>query len=849
MNKYIRMPSSLVTTKRLWMAAILIMPLMIFWGQILGNRTISFNPLSDASTSAALPLLDPAAGSFQDEPWLHYIGSHWKIGEFPLINQDNGLGDPLLTNFQSGALYPLNIVLVLLPLSSSRFFDIFALLHIVLLVWGTALLAKRYTSNGLVAILVAGALGTSLAVTYNINMVHFRVFTWTPWLALIVIDLLRGRAAPLRIILLAVFMWCMLSAGNPQEALMDLLAVAVLAVAEMLRTPCPVKRTLRVIASLTSATLLCAPLVLIYLENIRNGNLFSVSNPIRSESSITWPWMLDFIVPRGGGFAGNWFRVKAQADMQYAIPVIWLCGLASFGRSLVRCEFSLRSTMWSLALLLAIMTGLAKIVGFGPWSWLQHIPLLNGLRFTKYSVYLVFIMLPLVVIGLNHLIDDGGLTKYRDKMSRAAFVSIAVVALFLVAILALLLDKTWIPSRNSPGFLWFTLGVISSLILAVVLPWIFISRRRMPLLLVTLCIFSLVTRGDEWPTRKPYPNTNVRTLPEIQPADLSDGNWDHGVHRNLAGFFVTDPSQLTLIEPGDKLIDPEHNIRTVLRISGDQVWLDGPRLDPKKDGYPDVYHVDPKVAIRQALASPDPSHYPRVAELLTPNSNLIQGLTSPWVFDPIMNSRYRKWMNRSFDMVNSTFWMQPKPDHPLSEKQTDLLWFLGVGLIRGYAIESTPLYRSIGDQLYVSTGAVFPECIVEPEQAVPALETLFSSGKYADLGKKSLSLGHPCKITRLGPNELQIGSDAVSKDSRVVISRIYDPGWRGANVKSFAGTLLSFQTEGTKIHQTLRYRPIGWAGSWLISLIGGLSLAILAFGSTLYRLLHTAWASRRARLL
>ncbi|MGQ9870575.1 hypothetical protein [Leptodesmis sp.] len=111
------------------------------------NYTISFN---EASTDFSkrfgklLPVVDPAAGSQQDHPWLFHIGIALRQGEIPFINLDNGLGAFLLESLQSGVLYPPNLLLPVMDLSSSQFFDLFQVLHILLLAIGSFLLFRLY---------------------------------------------------------------------------------------------------------------------------------------------------------------------------------------------------------------------------------------------------------------------------------------------------------------------------------------------------------------------------------------------------------------------------------------------------------------------------------------------------------------------------------------------------------------------------------------------------------------------------------------------------------------------------------------------------------------------------------
>jgi hypothetical protein len=80
----------------------------------------------------------------------------------------------------------------------------------------------------------------------------------------------------------------------------------------------------------------------------------------------------------------------------------------------------------------------------------------------------------------------------------------------------------------------------------------------------------------------------------LRPSSLCDANWTNGVwtqHASAAAFFVSDASLLRRIAPGDRLRFARSGERTIQRIDGDQVWLEGPSLDPHGDGYPHAVEV------------------------------------------------------------------------------------------------------------------------------------------------------------------------------------------------------------------------------------------------------------------
>ncbi|MBD1878303.1 hypothetical protein [Coleofasciculus sp. FACHB-T130] len=67
---------------------------------------------------------------------------------------------------------------------------------------------------------------------------------------------------------------------------------------------------------------------------------------------------------------------------------------------------------------------------------------------------------------------------------------------------------------------------------------------------------------------------------------LSDKNWINGISRFAPGFFVSDISELVNIRPGDIATFTKSGSRTITAINGDQVYVEGTKLDPVADGYP-----------------------------------------------------------------------------------------------------------------------------------------------------------------------------------------------------------------------------------------------------------------------
>ena len=82
-------------------------------------------------------------------------------------------------------------------------------------------------------------------------------------------------------------------------------------------------------------------------------------------------------------------------------------------------------------------------------------------------------------------------------------------------------------------------------------------------------------------------------LSRLRASSLCDDNWTKGIwiHDPRAGFFVADYSDLSTLRPGSRLRFRASGERIVESLTGDQVWLLGPALDPAEDGYPQPIEV------------------------------------------------------------------------------------------------------------------------------------------------------------------------------------------------------------------------------------------------------------------
>lgn len=89
--------------------------------------------------------------------------------------------------------------------------------------------------------------------------------------------------------------------------------------------------------------------------------------------------------------------------------------------------------------------------------------------------------------------------------------------------------------------------------------------------------------GATWPAKRHSSDEKTITL---QAVDFSDANWERGILRARAGFFVQDPTGVSELHECDTVKFADGTTREITAIDGRNVYLDGEALDPKTTGFP-----------------------------------------------------------------------------------------------------------------------------------------------------------------------------------------------------------------------------------------------------------------------
>jgi hypothetical protein len=179
--------------------------------------------------------------ALQFVPWRDYGFDLVRHGTLPLWNPFNGAGAPLLANYQSALLYPLNWPGLILPLAWTM--SVSAVVHLFLAGWGmwrlTGQLGLPRLGRGVSALAfgMTGYLVARLGTYPTISAA-----AWLPWLVWAAIGVIeRGRRRDFA--WLAWFTALLLLAGHAQTAWYSLLLTGVIALVWTLRHPARRTRT------------------------------------------------------------------------------------------------------------------------------------------------------------------------------------------------------------------------------------------------------------------------------------------------------------------------------------------------------------------------------------------------------------------------------------------------------------------------------------------------------------------------------------------------------------------------------------------------------------------------------
>jgi len=477
----------------------------------------------DPDRSLFLALFDDPAPRFSFYPWLVETARQFRAGYFPLWCAEEGLGFPLLANYQSSPLNPFNLAFAVWP--SLKFLDFMLVLKLFLLGAFTYFFALEIGLSPISGLLSAIVIAFSGYVSKNINEVDLNTELWLPAALILAEKILKSGARLLWFLLLSLVSCLALIGGNPEAAFYFLLFITLYF---LLRGGWAGRRqSLVIILSFLFALLLSSAQLLSFIEylgfgwTIHDPNLHTIARaPARWAFSLFFPWLFG---PNRTGPAQLFF-------MSYIGLIPVMLALFSFSAPQKRhCYF-----FWTFALVF-----LAVAYSLPPVHFLTRLPVFNRIASVKFAWFGVcFSVAMLAGMGLENYFQ-GRLQSRRIGLALAAASGLAVLALALAfnyppsGLLRHLQRKAWM--------LPLLLYIIAAL---VVLYGVFAKERKFAAtLLVFLALVNLLhlypgwkpeTRIDpgRWRFEKPIPPSFLKPV-QSDPSRPRLTGLDQAFHQNL----------------------------------------------------------------------------------------------------------------------------------------------------------------------------------------------------------------------------------------------------------------------------------------------------------------------------
>ncbi len=350
---------------------------------------------------------DPAP-RFSFYPWLIESAKQFSRGHFPLWCDREGLGMPLLANYQSTPFNPFNLVFEIFP--DLKLLDWLLLLKLFLLgifTWGFA------AELGLSAMAAAGSaviICFSGYVSETINQVNFNTELWLPAGLLLAEKILKNRADLLKFVLLGLVASMAMLGGNPEAAFYFLLFILLYA---LVRGGRKKARELLVICLafgfgviLSSAQLLSFIEYLGFGWHIHTNYLYTIGRPpLKWLFSLFFPWI----------FGLNRTHPEQLFMLSYLglIPVF----LALF--TLVKTPSLPRPAIFFWAYILVF---LALIYRIPPADFLGRLPIMNRIASTKFAYFGVcFSLAMLAGFGLEYF-------RKKELSSREFAIALGIIS-------------------------------------------------------------------------------------------------------------------------------------------------------------------------------------------------------------------------------------------------------------------------------------------------------------------------------------------------------------------------------------------------------------------------------------
>jgi Bacterial membrane protein YfhO len=328
--------------------------------------------------------------------WSAYFVASIRKGEFPFWNPYQGLGQPLLANYVSGVLYPINWLHIVIP---PAWWDLVFLLNTglaaisVYLLCRVLLLSRPASLVAAVAVLTSGFIAAFLPVRSIVSSI-----VWYPFLLYAIERAFREPAWKSATWSLFIGTYCLATAGHPEPALMILAAVcAYVVLRKLLDRGLSWSDIFWVVAPMFAGGLVAAPLWLNFADYLFQDGAAVPHTPDLGVTHFPWWSVPSLVFPRLYGplnTAGTFDRAGWFSAMVIALA---LAGVVA----LVRQRDPRRSGSVAVALITAVTA--AKLYGVPGINDVGRLPLLREFLFDYGSGLLMIGICILCGVGFDYL--------------------------------------------------------------------------------------------------------------------------------------------------------------------------------------------------------------------------------------------------------------------------------------------------------------------------------------------------------------------------------------------------------------------------------------------------------------
>ena len=449
--------------------ALIILPFLVFGralmpGRVLSSADVLFTTYPWRGLAPGLrpgnDLLTDPAHLFQ--PWLIYAASEVWQGRIPLWNPHVFAGSPFFANPQSGLLFPLNWVALIVPIASA--FALIAILKVAAIGLATYWLLRVRSLHPLAALMGAISFMWSGLVIVWLQWSYATALIFFPMLFASV-ECLRIRPGRRAVALVALTVALGVWAGYPQGLALALASASAWALWRARGAGVPF--LWRYAAGVALGLALASIQLLPFIEYARLSAVLATRETWMAPMSVSFRSAINLLMPyyygspTGGDYWGEWNFNETAASVGLA-PLLLLT-LALIAR---------RHGAWVFALM-AIVGGLG-LYGLGPEMANAGSLVINF----RLAPLVVFPLCVLGAVGMDALFTEPDLLSSRQRaVIRIAFFAVVAAVFLSFASDYATMRRLGLAAVSSGRYLWFIVLFTTS---------------------AALCLIGVARRGSAW---------------------------------------------------------------------------------------------------------------------------------------------------------------------------------------------------------------------------------------------------------------------------------------------------------------------------------------------------------------